>query len=102
MWIQGFEPIDHSPMEFVEFSERLEYAEAHSGNNNANNGTKSKTDSKSGTGAILQPKSSGSEATNKRKKSDDFCMLHQVYRHSTGECKIILEQVKHMRSAWEA
>ena len=45
------------------------------------------------------------EHGNKKHKFNDdekWCELHQTYRHSTGECKVILAQAKRMHAMWEA
>ena len=74
-----------------------------------NTGTKSKADlMNSQNGAKLHAKSSA-EAQSKKKKhkadeeeEEPFCKYHQVYGHSTGQCKVVLTQAKKMQANWEA
>jgi len=103
MIIHGFDPLNHTVAEFVEFCERMEYAEA----DGSNDGTKSKTDSKNGKNGAKSPAKSSDEGHNKKKRkshSDDdeaFCEYHKIYGHSTGECRNVLQQIKKMRANWE-
>ena len=103
MTLQGFDPLEHTVSEFVEFCERLELTED---TINDKNGPSAKTDSKSSShGTKSSPKSSGAGATpnsnHKRKATDKFCEYHQVYGHDTGECKVVLAQARKMRASWE-
>lgn len=98
--LHGFNPVESTTTEFVEFCERIEFSEgppteasaaqAKSSNSpkNANSPEKAKF---------------GQKGSNKRKnpENENFCELHQVYGHSTGNCREVLNQVRNMRSNWE-
>lgn len=101
MHMHGFDATMHSPSEFVEFCERLEFAESGETQNHPkgqrNSGTDQKGRNKDG---ISRAKSS--ERGIKRKKDDKFCILHNTYGHTLDECKVMIDQAKRMRSTYEA
>ncbi len=101
MNMHGFDATLHSPSEFVEFCERLEFSETGKHQNcskaQRNSGTNPKGGKKAG---ISQAKSSGRGT--KRSKDDKFCILHNCYGHSLDECKVMQDQAKKMRASFEA
>jgi hypothetical protein len=101
MVMHGFDPMNHTPTEFVEFCERHEFTET-----TEETGKKSKTASKNGhNDATSRAKTSeGAPKSNKRKHDSEekFCDLHQRHGHSTAECKVVQAQIKKMRGSWEA
>ncbi len=90
----GFEPMDHTLAEFMEFCERIEYGE--------DNGTKSKNDQKAYKGSKSTPKSNPRDGNNRKRSSDKYCVLHDTYGHDTSECKVVLVQVKQMKNQYDA
>lgn len=100
MNMHGFDATLHSPSEFVEFCERLEFSETgdnHHSKAQRNSGTDLKGGKKAG---ISQAKSSARGT--KRSKDDKFCILHNTYGHSLDECKVMQDQAKRMRASFEA
>lgn len=101
MNMHGFDATLHTPSEFVEFCERLEFSETgenhHHSKAQRNSGTNPKGGKKAG---ISQAKSSGRGT--KRSKDDKFCILHNTYGHSLDECKVMQDQAKKMRASFEA
>ena len=96
----GFQTLEATPAELLEFCERLEFSEEH-----PEKGTKSKGVSKSAsTTAIAQakPTARGKHKKNSNNKrnhdTDKWCAFHQTSSHDTSKCKVILDQVKRMRS----
>jgi hypothetical protein len=106
MFLHNFDPVTHTPTEFVSFCERLEFAEPPE--------MKSQTDLKgsqkgqtSGARSSVQEHGSHQNRPKSKKKFSDnnmdkWCEYHQVHGHDTGECKVILAQAKRMRQTWEA
>ena len=97
MVMHGFDPITHTPTEFVEFCERLEYAEPEYTKQEKE--VKTRTDSKNSNG-----RTSGAKTFEKGKRTRDelYCEYHGVYGHDTGNCKVMIAQAKKMRSTWES
>ena len=101
MILHGFDPINSTPSEFIEFCERLEYAEdpeEKQGPLKHKNENKQKDDRTFGARALGR--------NNKRKRQDGFdpeafCKLHNKFGHDTGQCREVLDQVNKMRSAWD-
>ena len=85
----------------MEFCEWLEFAEMGQETSTASRRTTSTT------GAISHAKSvadnDGTMATKptKSKKSNKWCELHQCYGHDMNQCKVMRDQAKRMRAAWE-
>ena len=102
MVLQGFDPMLHTPSEFVEFCERHEFTEGDAGDH----GAKPKTSSKSGSnGATSRAKSSEEAPPSKKRKYDSeekYCQYHACAGHTTDECKVVKAQIERMRGAWEA
>lgn len=89
MTLQAFDPLEHSPLETVEFCERLETTEEIE---------KSTNDT---------PKNSSAERATKKRKSQDgpestsnklYCMLHGSGRHTTEKCRSLQAKVKQMKT----
>jgi hypothetical protein len=100
MVLHAFDPMEHTIAEFVSFCERLEYTE---GTLDKSEGlaTKSRRDSKNAnTGQISAAKSTA--RGKKRTNEELFCEYHRVPGHSTGQCKVVLDQVKKMRTNYES
>ena len=100
MNMHGFDATLHSPSEFVEFCERLEFAESGETPNHSKAQRNSGTDQKGRKDGISWAKSS--ERGNKCKKDDKFCILYNTYGHTLDECKVMRDQAKRMRASYEA
>lgn len=101
MHMHGFEATMHTPSEFVEFCERLEFAESGETQNHSKGQRNSGTDQK-GRNKDRISRAKSSEQGTKCKKDDKFCILHNTYGHSLDECKVMIDQAKRMRSSYEA
>jgi hypothetical protein len=107
MVLQGFDPTTHSINEFIEFCERLEFAEGFQPNSKTSE-TKSQADpSGSSTGALMRPAKSSVRGNNKKKRKNPdetgkFCILHQVSDHDSSECKVLNEQARRMHATWDS
>ena len=99
--LHDFNPVTHTMDEFVEFCERLEYAEVEPAN--ANMKGRGQNDSKSHKNGVKEhAKSTGSGSNNnKKREAKKWCIYHETDLHDTGECKVILSQAKKMRGTWE-
>ena len=102
MLMHNFDPTIHLPQDFIEFCERIEFAEG-----TENKEAKPQMDSRNRKDGPLRAKSSerGENANGNRKcrsKSTKWCALHKVDSHNTGKCKVLLNQAKRMRGTWEA
>ena len=91
----AFEPIQHTPAEFVEFCERIELNESPEDFQKPDTQNNSKKSAK-------QPSKESANTTDQKKRKAPFCDLHRCTGHSTGECKVVLAQVQSMRSSWDA
>jgi hypothetical protein len=86
---QGFDPLDHSPLEVVDFMEQIETAEDFDGQvvetskSNNNNNKKS---------------SNGNGKDNGTSKTGKYCALHGKGNHSTDDCRTIKSEVKKLKS----
>ena len=100
MVLQGFDPLEHTVEEFVEFCERLEFSEDL---DETVKGTKSQSDPKDGksTGYSRAKSSAGGK---KRKQEDGatMCPLHLTTDHDANQCLVLRDQAKKMRGMWEA
>ena len=98
MVLQGFNAIERSVTDTVEFCERLEFTEQLS---NDLNGKNSQTDSSSGKKNRKSGGKTSKEASNKGKHGRDrYCPLHDTNGHDIWECKVLLNQAKKMRESW--
>ena len=92
MVLQGFNTIERSVTDIVEFCERLEFTEQLS---NDLNGKNSRTDSSSGKKNRKSGEKTSKEASNKGKHQQDrYCPLHNTNGHDISECKVFLNQAK--------
>lgn len=92
MILQGFDPIEHTTNEFVEFCERLETTEADAPAKSEKSGKASKKDS--------GKRKRGTDSTG---KGDFYCELHgKNPNHNTGECRTLIAQAKKMKAAYAA
>jgi hypothetical protein len=108
MVVQGFDPISHSPAEFIEFCERLEFAEQDLRAQQPE--VLPQNDSQGRKGRLFSASKSlkkGNDITTNNKRKYDhntdqpYCEYHRCHSHSTGQCKVVLEQVKRMRNTWD-
>jgi hypothetical protein len=119
MVVHGFEPINHTLSEIIEFCEKLEYSEGMTRSQNAqnNNSTKCKqaysdpNGCDDNTGLSLAAKPSQGSGKKRRERhishaesgGTDGCALHvNATDHTTGECRVLLSQAKKMRAVWDA
>jgi hypothetical protein len=110
MVLQGFDPLIHTPSEFVAFCERHEFTEGNL-DNSENKKVNPKTSSRSsGNNGISRVKTSvggnnnnnSPTNSNKRKRDTKWCDLHQTNGHDTHECKVVQAQIQKMRQSWES
>jgi hypothetical protein len=100
--LQGFDPLEHSKQEFLEFCERLEatediFEEQTGAKRKANPSDRYKA--KEGKRALAN-RSSGMPRKQNTKNSR-FCRLHgQQQSHDTGTCKVLLDQADKMKATW--
>jgi hypothetical protein len=118
---QGMDSTEMTTHEMVEFCERLEFIEdleSHIARPAPPNDTMPGPRVKPGryggsfTDAKSQSKSSRAEAQNNYKKrktsfgpagnrDEKYCELHGVYGHDLSTCKVMRDQAKKMKSAWD-
>jgi hypothetical protein len=114
---QGFDVMDGSRtfQDLVDFCERQEFIENLSNQDtgkSTGNGLNGKTGPSGGKDASHGvPKSNPKGGNNKKRKSESepsskydsnkFCELHQVKGHDLANCKLMLDQAKKMRAAWD-
>ena len=103
MMMHNFDPTIHTPQDFIEFCERIEFAEGTDSNNQE---AKPQPDSKNRRDGLLRAKSSergqNTNGNRKRRGESKWCVLHEQDSHDTSECKVLLNQAKRMRGTWEA
>ena len=104
MVIHGFDPSIHTKAEFIEFCERMEFAEAMIQNPKENQ--KGKSDSKpsslkNGNSKAKSPAPFRTEKNGKKSRAYKWCVYHESDTHDTGDCKVMLAQAKEMRGKWE-
>ena len=92
MVMHDFDPMAHTPNELIEFCECLEFAEP------PVEEQKPSAASKNNNGKVSTKKTS----TNKRERQEFYCEYHGANKtHDTAQCKVILDQVKRMKGAYE-
>jgi hypothetical protein len=99
MVLQGFDPVEHDPQAFVEFCERIEFAE---GQNDHNKEKNSRSDSKSAKDEIARAKTSARGTKRKNPPEPQYyCHLHgQNSTHDSNHCKNLKQQAENMRKAY--
>jgi hypothetical protein len=119
MVVQGFEPVNHTLAEIIEFCEKMKYSEGMTRAQNAHNQQKGQyarnsdpngCDDNTGTLLSAKPSPGGSEKKRRTRHTshaesggNDGCALHvNATDHTTGECRVLLSQAKKMRAVWEA
>jgi hypothetical protein len=103
--LQGFDPLEHSKQEFLEFCERLEATEDIFEEHASARRKASPKDRYKANEGISAPatRSSGNTRNNynSKNRSSKFCRLHgQQQSHDTGTCKVLLDQADKMKSTW--
>jgi hypothetical protein len=101
MNMHGFDATMHTPSEFVEFCERLEFAESGETTNHSKCQRNSGTD-QNGRKKDRISRAKSSERGTKRQKDDMYCILHNTHGHTLDECKVMRDQAKRMRASYEA
>jgi hypothetical protein len=86
---QGFDPMDHTPLEVVDFMEQIETAEDFDGQIVENNKSANNNNKKS---------SNGNGKDNGTSKSGKYCALHGKGNHSTDDCRTIKSEVKKLKT----
>ena len=89
--IQGFNILEHTPNEFVEFCERIESIETDAPDKPKPSGDKDGEGKKKG----------GKRKRTETGSTTKVCMLHGP-GHSTEECKVLQAQAKRMKGAYES
>jgi hypothetical protein len=102
--LHGFDPLEHTKQEFLEFCERLEatediFEDYHGAKRKAYQNDRSKV--KEGKRALAN-RPSGYARNQNGNKSMKFCRLHgQQQSHTTGDCKVLLDQADKMKATWK-
>ena len=85
MVLQGFEVVDKTIQEFIEFCERLEFSKQVHDSTRAGQKATVKSDNKTKSGSKV---SAGSSI--KKRKTDYYCLYHGANTsHNTDECKVL-------------
>ena len=103
MVLQGFNPVDRTITEFVEFCERIEFTEGLENTTKGKNSQASQKESHTKKGHNGSKSSEGASHKRKRHakdKSEWYCPLHDTTGHDMSDCKVLLNQAKKMRSAY--
>lgn len=100
MYKQGYDPIDHTLQEFVEFAERLEVVDDIE---KQASGPDKKASEEPSSSSKKRKRDKKEHSTPKRSStSEKYCELHgKNPTHNTGECKTLISQAKKMRGSWE-
>lgn len=98
--LHGFDPMNATSSEFLEFCKRLEYAEdpPDDKDRQQKQNHDPKKENKHPPGTRPPPR------RHQRKWCRDehaYCQLHQMYGHDTEQCYKVLDQVKTMKEAWD-
>ena len=96
--LQGFDPIEHSKQEFLEFCERLEATEdIFVENPSAKRKGNTKNFSKNKDGRTPVNRSARNSSSTPK-----YCRLHgNQQSHDTGTCKVLLDQADKMKANWK-
>ena len=87
MVLQGFNPVDKTIDDFVEFCERLEFAEQMTDSVTGKNSNASQNESKKRQGHNGSKTSEGAKIPKKKcQKTGDWCYLHKTSDHSFADC----------------
>jgi hypothetical protein len=98
--LQGFDPIEHTKQEFLEFCERLEATEDIFAEKNIRKPNTVK-------GRSYRPNTVGRTPLNRSKFRNSsgtlkYCRLHgQQKSHDTASCKVLLDQADKMKATWK-
>jgi hypothetical protein len=102
--LHGFDPLQHTKYEFLEFCEQIEttvdiFEEYHGAKHKANPNDCYKA--KEGKSALAN-RSSGYTRNQNNNKSMKFCKLHcQQQSHGTEDCKVLLDQANKIKATWK-
>jgi hypothetical protein len=88
---QGFDPMDHTPAEVVDFMEQIETAEDFDGHVVEHNKTTSNNNNK-------KSSNGNGNKDNGTSKSGKYCSLHGKGNHTTDDCRTIKSEVKKLKS----
>ena len=95
MVLQGFEVVDKTIQEFIEFCERLEFSEQVYDSTHTGQKANVKNDNKTTSGSKASAGSS-----NKKRKTDYFCLYHgHNTSHNTDDCKVLKAQAEKMAAS---
>jgi hypothetical protein len=86
---QGFNALEHTPAEVVDFMEQIESAEDFDGH---------LVETKTTNGNGNNKKSSNNKDTSSSKGSSKYCALHGKGNHSTDECRTVKSEIKKLKS----
>ena len=102
--VQGLDFLSehHTLHDLVEFFERLETAEEIYDGASPNPDRKGGLKSNDPYLGAKSAESTTKSKNKKRKEAPKWCELHETDRHSTADCKILLDQAKRMRSQWKS
>jgi hypothetical protein len=97
--LQGFDPIEHTKQEFLEFCERLEATEDIFVENP--NASKRKASTKN-TYKSREGRNPVNKSTRNSTGTQRYCRLHgQQQSHDTATCKVLLDQADKMKANWK-
>jgi hypothetical protein len=101
----GFDPMEHSLMEFSEQLVRFETSNAINGTNTTINQSDTKHTGKSQDDSKKHKASEDTVPQEQKpaaKKQKAFCLLHGHCQHSTNACETVKEHILHMKEQYEA
>jgi len=96
MLLHTFDPIESTPEAFVAFCERIECAEGEDSTDKKKSSKKSPPD----LNARIPRKRVRQQVFQENPKESKFCDYHQVYGHTTGECRDVKKLIQEKRAAW--
>jgi hypothetical protein len=103
--LQGFDPIEHSKSEFLEFCERLEATEDIFVDKNPRSAKRGRSNTP--IKGNYRPNTAGRRTPLNRSNSRNsgtlkYCRLHgQQTSHDTASCKVLLDQADKMKATWK-